>query len=226
MSEETEPIELLPEEPSGEIPTKLPTVVVLGSGFQKEAPPGGPDRLDQWARMRVLAAGMMFEEGITGLIILTGGKLFDETKSSVAQAMKDYLLMKFPNIPEDSIILEEESTDTSENAAKTLKIMNERKIPGAIILTDEPHLARAESLFRTHGLFKTYGRVRGTASAEVKISARTEHHRKFVERLKESEEFKDFEKRERILRAMLWVDPYGIIPRFGAKWQRRPKGKK
>lgn len=213
--------EIPSEEPRGEIPTELPAVVVLGSGFQAETPPGGPDRLDQWARMRVLAAGMMFTEGLVGPIILTGGRLFKKDSPSVAQSMKDYLLLKFPQIPEDSIILEEESVDTSENAENVTQILRERKIPSAIVLTDEPHLPRAKKLFENYGAEVLTG-----ASAQEKLKTRSKHghHQKFVERLRQSKEFEDFAKREQILNKLLWIDPHGKIPRFLAR-NRKPKAK-
>lgn len=215
-------------EPTHEIPSELPAVVVLGAGLREEPTKGAPEpyRLDKWSKMRVLAAGMMFEEGLAGQIILTGGKLFGEERPSVAKAMKEYLFFKScdekgkPRITEDSIILEEESFDTSGDAEEVVKILQERRIPGAIILTNEPHLARAEKLFKNYG-----AEVHSGIAAEAKIKERSEKHARLVQRQAHSLDNLKFWGREFVLRGLLYFDPEGKIIRKLAQ-KRRPKNKK
>lgn len=215
MLSETEP-NLQPEqESSAEQIKPYNTVIVLGGGWKKGFE---GEKLGMDSKIRALAAGKMFEEGLVTQIILAGGKTAGEDKSSLSESegMQEYLLRKFPEISTDSILLEEESKDTSGNAENTLKIMEKYKIEGPVVLlTSEEHIKRAVKIFHNYGLD-----VKEGIPAEDQLRGRSTRHNKFIEKLKKSISLKD-KTREVFLRGLLIIDRKGRIPRYIAKKTRR-----
>lgn len=213
--------ELQPEEPSHEIQTNLPIIVIFGSGlkFQNNEIESKAQSLALTieGKMRVLAAGTMFAEGSAGEIIFSGGKTFGKDRPSEAKAMKEYLLKKFPEIPEESITLDEQSHDTSESAENITRLLKEDNRP-VIVLTNESHLPRVEKLFKNYG-----AKIASGATAEEKIKDRSPHHQKFLRRYFESGGAKNLRRYEKILRGLLYLDPKGLIPRRLARKRRQEK---
>ncbi len=84
----------------------------------------------------------------TGLpVIVSGGAPYSDTPESVAAAR--YLVEL--GVPKDSIITEESSRDTLENAAFTLKICREKGYKRIILATSSYHMPRSVYLFKKAG---------------------------------------------------------------------------
>jgi len=100
-----------------------------------------------------------FQSGAETMIIFTGGKTAGEDFPSEAEAMKKYLLFMFPNIPEDSIILEDKAYSTTGNAEYTKEFLDDLKENeqidndiSPILLTRGFHTERAATHFDAFGV--------------------------------------------------------------------------
>lgn len=188
-------------------------LIVLGGGWKLEF---RGKQLGADSKMRVLAAGEMFKQGLVSQIILSGGKIAGEDKPSLAHGMKEYLMEKFPNISENSILIEDKSRDTSENAQNTLGLMIKNNIQSAALLTSAAHLKRAARIFHNFGLDVQQG-----FSAEQELQRRSKRYEKFVQRLAGSRGIKKSRMREHILNGLLTIDPKARIPRLLAQKTRK-----
>ena len=204
---------------SQELPEKFDALIVLGAGwnkFGKETNPNDPRyNLNMEAKVRTLAAGEMFKEKLTDKIIFSGGQTAGKNWLSEANAMREYLKNKFPEIPDDSIITEEESIDTPGNAEKTLTILEKYKIQSAALITSAAHLPRAQKIFETFGM-ETY-----PLPAENQLKKRSLHYLKFVKNYLKSGKVKKINLREQILRGIFWFDKKGKTLRLITKKMRK-----
>lgn len=93
----------------------------IGVGWNREKIRKTPHFLSDRSELSVFATGFLFDTGNFKQIIFSGGKTAGADYPSEAKAMKDFLLKEFPEIPEEKIILEENSFDTIENAIEVKK---------------------------------------------------------------------------------------------------------
>lgn len=221
------PSDDLSPEQGEEVSHSFPVLLVLGGGWAK-TPDSSIPGLSRESHMRVLAAGEMFKAKITDHIIFAGGKTAGDENPSEAEAMKDYLQKKYPEITDESVILEDGSLETSENMENTLKLLDRRGFDEAMILTSETHLKRAEQLAQTYlqrAEQSTEGnKIKITAghTAEDQIIFRSpRHYEKFVENYTTSSGYKLAQVKEFILRSLLIIDREGKIPRYLAHKTRK-----
>ncbi|KKU52748.1 MAG: hypothetical protein UX74_C0009G0026 [Parcubacteria group bacterium GW2011_GWA2_47_10b] len=195
-------------------PEKLGALIVLDRIWrpdEKDSPEHG-FHLSQDGKMRVLAAVEMYKAGLVDKIIFTGGKASGEQYPSDAESMRRYFLKKYPDIPEDKIILEEESLNTQENAEGVGAILEKYGIQNAALLTNSYHLDRAKKIFENQGI-----EVSGFPAEEWLSKRRSKmginHYEKFVEQFMESKHIKWESMKEKILSGLLTIDRKGKIPR-------------
>lgn len=103
------------------------------------------------SKMRALGALELLKEGKAKRIMFTGGVAKEFPGKSIAAAMKEYLMsekFKRYGIPEESILVEEESKNTNENLENALDILEKERgrTKSISLLTNEYHLDRAEQL--------------------------------------------------------------------------------
>lgn len=205
-----------------EMPEKFDALIVLGAGWNKFEtdivdiailPP--KYNLNMEAKIRTLAAGEMFREKLADKIIFSGGKTAGRKWLSEAKAMQEYLKNKFPEIPDDSIIIEEESIDTPDNAEKILPILEKYKIQNAALMTSAAHLPRAQKIFETFGI-ETH-----PFPAENELKKRSLRHLRFVKNYLKSDRVKKMNLREKILRGIFWFDKKGRSLRLITKKTRK-----
>ncbi|WP_323702672.1 YdcF family protein [Mammaliicoccus sp. Dog046] len=112
-------------------------IIVLGAGLiEGKVTPLLQARLDKAIKIK--------QSNPEALIIVSGGQGPDEMISE-AEAMKNYLLEQGINI--EDIILENQSTNTSENLMYSMKIMKKfKKNPIVTIVTSHFHVLRAACL--------------------------------------------------------------------------------
>jgi uncharacterized SAM-binding protein YcdF (DUF218 family) len=92
---------------------------------------------------RVQLATELYHAGVAPLLVLTGGQ---NAGAPVSEARAAAELCLLRGVPPASLILEERSTDTLENAA-----FSARLVSGEVLLvSDAAHVYRARRMFRRH----------------------------------------------------------------------------
>jgi uncharacterized SAM-binding protein YcdF (DUF218 family) len=112
-------------------------LIVFGFGAKPrtiEEAEADPDREEDigWhlpvgTKARVLAAGELWRMGEIDKIVMSEGKGPDKEKSG-GELMREYLLAKYPEIPDDNVIVEDRATNTIENFAGTVNFLDESNI--------------------------------------------------------------------------------------------------
>lgn len=94
---------------------------------------------------RTLGAVKLYDEGYAPLLIFSGAAQ-DPTSVSNAAAMKKIAVSK--GVPASSILIEEDSADTYENAQNTARIIKDKGITSIILVTSPYHQRRASIEFK------------------------------------------------------------------------------
>ena len=117
-------------------------ILVLGSATTGDVPtPAFQERIDHgiW----------LYQNGYAPYILFSGGKGSAEQPTE-AMIAKNYALSQ--GIPENAIILEEQSTSTEENMKFSKVVMEEHSFETAIIVSDPLHLKRAMLMASDNGI--------------------------------------------------------------------------
>lgn len=142
---------------SAETPEHFDAIVVLGKNIGVDYPRARIRQtkgyLSPHSKLNVLAAGDLYAAGTTDRIIFSSGHTSGKNYPSEADAMKRFLLERFPEIPEEAIILEENSLDTWENAKEVKKVIKQNRFESVGLLTVEFHLERAAFLFASERIY-------------------------------------------------------------------------
>lgn len=134
--------------PLAEIP-QAEAIVVLGGGTQPFVYPRSGPEVDD-AGDRIIYGARLYREGKAPLILVTGGRLpWSFSPEGAAHEMAD--LMTFMGVPEDMILLEEESANTYENAIFTKDILEPMGITRIILVTSAFHMPRSVAVFEKQG---------------------------------------------------------------------------
>ena len=213
----------IPERPRpSEIPQrKLDALIVLGKnigvGWSPEKIRRTKGFLSGHSRLNVLAAGDLYNQGLTQRIIFSTGQT--SGSPSEAQAMKDFLKEKFPQIPDSAVILEENSIDTAGNAEEVAKLVAEYEFSSVGLLTVGFHLPNARRLFQRFGVKVEKSE---SFSAEQIVKGRARQPEFFVKAYSSSSLVKR-EKRKELIRSLLLftIDPKGQLIRHITKRQRQ-----
>lgn len=102
-------------------------------------------------RIAALAAGIAYTQGFTKKIVFTGGMTGPQSE---AQLMRNRLRYLFRDIPDEDVLLEPTSLDTTENAIQVKQLLERYNIHShtAALATNEFHLPRAKEIFRRQGM--------------------------------------------------------------------------
>lgn len=213
MGEKPSPLEAelsggIEGESSPEIPTTFDHAIVLGCGTIEN--PDGSVGLTADSKIRVLAAGLLAAKGRIGELILTGGKTAGPERPSEAEAMKQYLLKKFPvekypKLRDFSIRLEEASVDTVENAKLVAEMLQGDSEGSVLLVTSDYHMLRASRNFQNQGLS-----VEEMPAEEI-VSERSGHHKRYIREYLRSFDTKKKRVMEAALRGMMRIDPSGKL---------------
>lgn len=125
-------------------PVQSDCIIVLGGGLNKQT--GKP--LSTLA-YRLDRAKSLFDKGYARYIIVSGGLGSDKIISE-AESMYNYLVEQ--SVPSSAIIMEDKSTNTSENMAYSKLIMDSHGFDSALIVTSDYHLWRALQLAERAGI--------------------------------------------------------------------------
>lgn len=99
---------------------------------------------------RVWHAARIYRAGKAPLILLSGGTDHGISQTSEAESMR--LILRDFGVPNEAIVLEGKSRNTRENARFTAKLLAERGIETALLVTSALHMKRAKMHFDAEGL--------------------------------------------------------------------------
>lgn len=135
-----------PEQPSGDV------IIMLGGGATLDTPNfGSKGHLSGFAANRLLTAAQLHEK-LKVPIILSGGRVF-ATTGREAEIAREILLRL--GVPDEQIILEDNSVNTTENAKFTGKILSQYSYSRPILVTSAFHMPRAMGQFAKAGVQPT-----------------------------------------------------------------------
>lgn len=100
-------------------------------------------------KARLDHAYTLFREGLAPLIITTGGAAEDPTFSEGGVG-RDYLISR--GVPDNSIIAETQSSDTSESATRIANILRENHLRTCLAVSDGYHLFRVKQMLEKEGV--------------------------------------------------------------------------
>jgi uncharacterized SAM-binding protein YcdF (DUF218 family) len=126
-----------------------PAIVVLGGAVEG---PMAPWRLYpdlKAAGDRVWHAARLYRAGKAPLIVLSGGTV-NPGEMPEAVAMRQFL--GDLGVPASALLLESRSQTTTENAADTARLLQQRGIRTVLLVTSALHMRRARGLFERAGL--------------------------------------------------------------------------
>jgi uncharacterized SAM-binding protein YcdF (DUF218 family) len=100
-------------------------------------------------KARLDHAYTLFRKGMAPLIITTGGSAEDPNFSEGGVG-RDYLISR--GVPDNSIIAETQSSDTSESAARIANILRKNNLHTCLAVSDGYHLFRVKQMLEKQGL--------------------------------------------------------------------------
>lgn len=122
--------------------TKADTGIILGMSMWGDEPsPGLKERLDYGLKL--------YNEGMFSRIIVSGGLDKADYQYTEGQGMRNYLVAH--GVPDEAILMENESTSTYENLKFSQKIMQQEGMASAVIITHTFHGRRALEIAREFG---------------------------------------------------------------------------
>jgi len=137
--------------PENKRPADAQAIVVLTAGLLAPDGPRTTAELDNDSLQRCLHAAHLYGQGPGCTVIVSGGKVDpSEPGPSTARVMAD-LLIKL-GVKESDVTIEEVSRTTYENAVETTKLLKERQIRKALLVTDAVDMFRALRCFRKQGV--------------------------------------------------------------------------
>lgn len=118
-------------------------IVVLGAGLRADDRPGPA------MYRRTAQAADLYARGVAATIICTGGYGLRNQRSE-ADACRELLVAE--GVPEEVILLEDQSRSTEENALYTRELMSAEAFDRAVLVSDGYHLLRATWIFSMAGV--------------------------------------------------------------------------
>ena len=143
--------DLYPPLPVATVP-QAQAIVVLGGGI---APPSGKSteiNLNA-AADRVWFATRLFHAGKAPLVLVSGGS--DPERDAYSEARASAIFLVDLGVPAQTIVLEEASRNTRQNAAFSAALLKARGINHILLVTSALHMPRAMALFAAQGLQAT-----------------------------------------------------------------------
>ena len=128
-------------------------IVLLGGGISP-APPDWPYPDLNRAGDRVWHAARLFHAGKAPVVIASGGgSPWREAEQTEAEAMRTLLVDL--GVPAESILLEDQSRNTRENAVLTARLLEAQGLDRVLLVTSALHMPRSLATFRAAGIEAT-----------------------------------------------------------------------
>lgn len=124
-------------------------IVVLGGGASSGTPDiDGEGNLYGSAANRLLTAVRLHRQ--SGLpILFSGGQVFSDSGNEADIAKRQLLGL---GIPEEAILIENQSLNTAQNATNTAVVLQENELHSPVLVTSGFHMSRAMQHFKNAGL--------------------------------------------------------------------------
>jgi uncharacterized SAM-binding protein YcdF (DUF218 family) len=120
-------------------------VIVLGAAQYDGRPsPVLQDRLDH--------ALALYEEGLTSMVVLTGGR---QEGDRFTEATAGYNYLRDRGIPDEHLLKEVGGTSTYESLAASARFLRERGLTSVVLVTSDYHALRVEAIAEEVGLDAT-----------------------------------------------------------------------
>ena len=123
-----------------EVPQAADVVIVLGAGTRR-----GPVSLPPQAMDRLRKAKTLWDADLAPTIIVAGG-FSRKTDRVESKYMKPFLASL--GVPTESIVEENQSLDTYQNAVNSLVLMKKNGWDSAVVVTSQYHTYRSCKIFR------------------------------------------------------------------------------
>jgi uncharacterized SAM-binding protein YcdF (DUF218 family) len=91
----------------------------------------------------------LYEAGMVGHIVVTGGR---QEGDRYTEAQAGYLYLRDEGVPDANILLEDQGTNTWESLAASARILRERDMTRAVLVTDGYHALRVRAIADELGL--------------------------------------------------------------------------
>ena len=134
----------IPSNPAGDV------IILLGGGMIRQVPDLSGQSAPASSTIGRIVAAVRLYQRVQLPIIVSGGRVHDDTDSAVASIAKRFLVDL--GVPADRIIVEDRARDTAQNARLTTVICRQRGFSRPILLTAAYHLKRARMAFDAAGL--------------------------------------------------------------------------
>ncbi|MBF8249544.1 MAG: hypothetical protein HW400_145 [Candidatus Levybacteria bacterium] len=196
----------------------------LGSGWKGERIRRNQNHLSGHSKLSVQATGILYRAGIVDRIIFSSGHTAGKKTPSEAEAMKTFLLVRFPEIPINAIILEDKSIETSGNIEESKRIVDQENFINVGLMSTGDHVLNASVLSERYGL--KIKEENCLASEEIVAKKMAENPAKnpeaFLRGYRNSLQAKGDRQKEKIRSFLLQsIDRKGRILRFIAWLTRR-----
>jgi uncharacterized SAM-binding protein YcdF (DUF218 family) len=91
----------------------------------------------------------LYDEGLVGTIVLTGGR---QEGDEFTEAQAGYRYLRDKGVPDAAMLLEDQGTNTWESLAAAARILRERDLTRAVLVTDGYHALRVRAIADELGL--------------------------------------------------------------------------
>lgn len=116
--------------------------VVLGAAQYNGSPsPVLQGRLDH--------ALELYEDGLVGVIVVTGGS---QEGDQYTEGQVGYLYLRDQGVPDEDLLVEDQGTNTWESLAAAARILRDRELTRAVLVTDGYHALRVDAIADELGL--------------------------------------------------------------------------
>ncbi len=136
--------------PQQNIP-KTEAIVILGGGTEPALYPRPSVEVNA-AGDRVLYGARLYKQGKAANILVSGGNItfLSDTTTTPASDMAE--LLRLTGIPESAILIQGNSENTHDDAVLSARMLKERGISRAILVTSAMHMPRSVELFQHEGI--------------------------------------------------------------------------
>jgi uncharacterized SAM-binding protein YcdF (DUF218 family) len=133
-----------------QMPSEVDAIVVLSAGVYPPTKLEPQTRADDATLRRCATAARLYHQRPT-IVFVSGGRVDPrQPGDSLAETMRQTLLAM--GVAATDIVMEDQATDTVENAALTKQLLVERGLKQVALVTDGSHLFRACRLFERQGV--------------------------------------------------------------------------
>ncbi len=132
-------------------PPQADAILVLGGATRPFTPPRPTHELNE-AGDRLLYARALWAAGAAPRIIVSGGNAAYVGPSVEPEAQAMAAILRSMGVPQDAILLEEQSRNTHENAVQTGALLEREGIEHVLLVTSAMHMPRSAAIFRRQGV--------------------------------------------------------------------------